>query len=324
MTGHYSAPLEVRVAGRRLTGDGIPYGQRARDRPEMFRPGSVELLEPVVLNLQHDPQRVFASTAPASDDVAEMRVIDGPDAVTLETAPLREDSAELDLVRRGVLTGLSAEFYALRESRSAGGLRVLERAVVPAFGLVHRGSYRTAVELRRAAETLDLELRARSGRSMSAPIPSGKRVACECSGPGCRFAEFMAEEMERAFTEAFEDAARDVVATWANYSQPLASKSRGTLRRTGPTEVTIDLPDDDFGRAALAAHESTGVVIRPYLDPVESSGQRVDETMVYDRLSIRAFVVSATDKREGWPEPRIDPTPDLETRTARRAWRVWL
>ena len=114
-----------------------------------------------------------------------------------------------------------------------------------------------------------------------------------------------------------------MLATWANYSQPLASKSRGTLRRTGPTEVTIDLPDDDYGRAALAAHESTGVVIRPYLDPVDSVGELVDDVMQYDRVDIRAFVVSSTDAREGWPAPRVRATPDVgEARAARR--RLWL
>ena len=324
MAGEHSAPLEVRVAGRTLTGVALRYGQpNERAAPgapagsEMFAPGSVELLEPVTLNLQHDPQRRIASTGDG-----DLRVIDGADALRIE-ADLRDGSAELELVRRGALTGLSVEFYAIRQHRSAEGLRVLERAAVPAIGLVDRGSYRTGLQLRQAAETLNLESRARSGRSMSAPIPGGKKLACECSGPGCRFAEFMAEEMEAAFDRAFEQVEREIVATWANYSQPLASKSRGTLRRTGPTEVSIDLPDDAYGRAALAAHESTGVVIRPYLDPVESTGERVDETMVYDKVSIRAFVVSATDKREGWPEPKVTATPDIESRAARR-WPVWL
>ena len=322
MAGEHSAPLEVRVAGRTLTGEAIPYGEQARDRAEMFRAGSVELLEPVTLNLQHDPQRVFASTAPASDGVAEMRVAQGPDAVTIETAPLREDSAELDLVRRGVLTGFSAEFYALRESRSAGGLRVIERAAVPAFGLVDRGSYRTSVELRHAAATLNIESRARMGRTLSAAIPAGRRLACECSGPGCRFAEMAAEGLQAAFDEAFEMFEREVVATWANYSQPLASVSKGTLRRVGATGVAIDLPDDDFGRAVVAANESTGVVIRPYLDPVDSVGEIVDETMVYSRPVIRAFVVSSTDKRAGWPTPAMTATPDIEGRARRLP--VWL
>ena len=211
-------------------------------------------------------------------------------------------------MRRGALTGLSVEFHALRETRSADGLRVLQRAAYPAVGLVDRGSYRTSVELRQAAETLNVESRARMGRSIAAPIPTGRRLACECSGPGCRFAEFASEGLQDAFDEAFAEHA-ETVATWANYNQPLGSVGRGTLRRTGPTEATIDLPDDDYGRAALAAHESTGVVVRPYLDPVDSVGTREGETMVYERPVIRAFVVSATDKRSGWPEPKITATP---------------
>ena len=148
MAGERSAPLEVRVAGRTLTGEAIPYGEQARDRAEMFRQGSVELLEPVTLNLQHDPERRIASTADGS-----LRVSDGLEALRLE-ADLREGSAELALVRRGALTGLSSEFYAIRETRGAGGLRVIERAAVPAFGLVDRGSYRTSVELRHATLAL--------------------------------------------------------------------------------------------------------------------------------------------------------------------------
>ena len=84
---------------------------------------------------------------------------------------------------------------------------------------------------------------------------------------------------------------------------------------TGPTEVAIDLPDDDYGRAALTAHESADVVVRPYLDPVDSVAERVDETMVYERPVIRAFELSSTGKREGWPEPKIAATPDLEGRS---------
>ena len=96
------------------------------------------------------------------------------------------------------------------------------------------------------------------GRSVSASIPSGKKLACECSGAGCRFAEFVQEEVEAAFDRAFESFQRDVTAVWARYDQPLGSVSKGTLRRTGPAEVAVDLPDDPAGRAVIAASESTG------------------------------------------------------------------
>ena len=86
--------------------------------------------------------------------------------------------------------------------------------------------------------------------------------------------------------------------------------------------MAIDLPDDDYGRAVVAANESAGVVVRPYLDPVDSQAAVEDEVMVYTRPVIRAFVVSSTDKRSGWPEPRISPTP--EQRTTRNRRRLWL
>ena len=311
-----AAPLEVRVAGRTLTGAAMVYGSEARDRREMFEPGSLVPVYPVTLNLQHDPSREIATTADGS-----LRLADTADALNI-SADLREGSAELELVRRGALRGLSVEFAPLRERRESG-LRVVSRAALPAIGLVDVGSYETAVELRHAAATLNVESRVRMGRTLAVGIPADEDLACECSGPGCRFARMAAEGLQTAFDEAFEMFEREVVATWANYSQPLGSVSKGTLRRTGPTDLAIDLPDDDFGRAVVAANESTGVVVRPYLDPVDSVGEIVDETMVYSKPVIRAFVVSATDKRAGWPTPKMVATPDVDEPRARRL-RVWL
>ena len=324
MAGEHSTPLECRVAGRTLTGEALRYGvlnprpaPGTRALSERFEPGSIEPLYPVQLVLQHDPERRIASTSDGT-----LRLHDGPDALRIE-ADLRDGSAELELVRRGALRGLSVEFFAIAERR-AGGVRTVTRAGLPAIGLVDIGSHESTVELRRAAATLDLELRARMGRSFSAKIPAGRRLRCECSGPSAKWAEFVDKPLQEAFDRAFAQAEREVIATWASYSQPLGSVSKGTVRRTGATEVTIDLPDDDYGRAALAAHESTGVVIRPYLDPVESVGELDGETMRYSRVEIRAFVVSSTDAREGWPTPKIVASPDVgEPRAARRR-RLWL
>ena len=133
----------------------------------------------------------------------------------------------------------------------------------------------------------------------------------------------MQEELTAAFDEAFAEASAEVIATWADYRTPLASRSKGTLRRDGDTGIVIDLPADGAGRAVIAAGENTGTVLRPFLDSVESTGTRVDDVMHYDRVRIRAFVVSSTDARQGWPSPRIVPTPDVdEVRARRRLW--WL
>lgn len=310
MPGELTAPLEVRVDGRTLTGEAMVYGQRAVDRAERFEPGALVPVEPVTLNLQHDPERRIAGT-----DDGSLRLDHDDRALTISTE-LRAGSAELSLVRRGALGGLSVEFHPIRE-RQENGLRVIERAALPAIGLVDRGSYRTTVELRRSL-ALVTEPRRWSGFTISSWIPPRRRLDCECSGPECHFAEMDEDGLVAAFDDAFAEDST-VIATWANYSQPVASVPSGTLRRVGATEVAIDLPDDIYGRAVIAGHESAGVVVRPYLDALESEAERVGETMRYTRPVIRAFVISTTDKRGGWPTPTITGP----ERAARR-FRRWL
>ena len=140
------APVEVRVSGRTLTGTALRYGEQARDRAEMFTPGAFAPIGEVGLNLQHDRERVIASTGEGN-----LRVIDTPEALRIE-AELREGSAELSLVRRRALRGLSVEFVARVERRNTGGLRVISQATLPAIGLVDSSSYGgSGLELRQMA-----------------------------------------------------------------------------------------------------------------------------------------------------------------------------
>ena len=320
-----TAPVEFRaVTGRTVTGPVVVYGEVASDRAETFAPGAFTSREdPLVLDVQHDPAIVAAST---EDDT--LTITDGPRAleVRAELKNARQGepgSGPVEMVKRGALRGLSAAFHAIDEHRAADGTRVVTKAHLVRIGLVDRGSYSGS----------QVELRSKLGRTVSASLPAGKKLACECSGPGCKFAEFMGEAMAEAFDSAFaEHAERDVIATWARYDQPLGSVSKGTVRRVGSTEVAVDLPDDDFGRAVVAASESSGVVIRPFLDAAESQGVIEGETMRYSKVSIRSFVISSTDARAGWPEPRITATPDdlLENRASglvaprRRGVLAWL
>ena len=100
--------------------------------------------------------------------------------------------------------------------------------------------------------------------------------------------------------------------------------SEGTLRRSGRYGIEIDLPDDENGRAVLAAHEAAGVIVRPHLDMSESEYAQEGDTLHYTRATVRAFVVSATDAREGWPTPELvtAAAPEPEERHHRR--RLWL
>ena len=123
-----TSPVELRLSGRTLTGTAIRYRERARDRAEMFEAGAFQPIGAVSLNLQHDAFREIASTEGGS-----LRVDDGPDALRVE-ADLRENSAELALVRRRALRGLSVEFRSLTEHRE-NGVRIVEKAELPAIGL---------------------------------------------------------------------------------------------------------------------------------------------------------------------------------------------
>ena len=171
-TAERTAPLEFRVSGgRTLTGEAVRYGRlnpRAAPgigpRSERFEPGSIKPVEPVVLTLQHDPERRLAGT-----DDGTLRLHDTPTSFNIE-ADLRVGSAELDLVRRGALRGLSVEFHAEAEHRAADGVRVLERVSMPALSLVDIGSHESTVELR-----------AMEGAWLRAVIPEGHRCSCECA-----------------------------------------------------------------------------------------------------------------------------------------------
>lgn len=308
-----TAPLELRATGRTLTGEAIRYGERATDRPERFAPGAFQPIGDMVrLNLQHDPAIVLAQTGD------RLTVTDTPEA--LQVRATLKPGAALTLLQRGALGGLSVEFRSLAERRD-GGERIIERARLEDIGLVDVPSYAGRLELRRS-----------SGFTLSATIPADARLRCECGGDAlCKWATFIPEAVEEMFDAAFEGAVADlaqhpdVIAAFGRYDRPLASVSRGTLRRDGPATVAIDLPDDDNGRAVLAAHESTGVVVRPHLDMAESEYEQVGDTLHYTRATARAFIVSATDAREGWPEPDLQRPPIAERSalvTPRR--RLWL
>ena len=310
-----SAPLEIRAAGRTLTGEAVRYGQRATDRPERFEAGAFAPLGPLALNLQHDPSIVLATTGD------RLAMTDTPRALEVR-AELRPGAA-LTLLRRGVLRGLSVEFRALAE-RTEGGVRVIERAALEGLGLVDEPAYSGRLEVRRGG--FGGGWGSWGGATLRATVPPNAKLRCECGGnAACKWATFIPEALSEMFDNAMDRASElvaqrrteavarletaaaggDTIAVWGRYDRPLASVSRGTLRRSGRYGIDIDLPDDDNGRAVLAAHESTGVIVRPHLDMTESEYVQDGDTLTYTKAVARAFVVSATDAREGWPEPTL-------------------
>ena len=311
------AGLEFRVQGRTLSGTAMRYGDVSPDFRERFVPGAFgDVPTTIPVNLQHDSAIVVAERAVLADSPRQLHV----------RADLPEDSAALALVRRGALNGFSIEFHAKAERREAG-VRVVERAELSGLALVDRGAYPGA----------KAEVRARSGRRLRSKIPYDKSLACECiaqSGPGSggtcipmvRFSQYAGELMADALGEA--ERQRDILAIAGNYRRPLGSVSRGTVRATSTDDgldVEIDLPAGAVGDEIIAANEAAGVIVRPLIDYDRSEFTDGPDGRTVTKPWLRAFIVGATDTKEGWDDAVIDyGDPEGRAAPEARRRRVWL
>ena len=140
--------IEVRAergSPGRLRGTLMKYGERASDRPEFFRDGSLSWPEGgVVLNRQHERSSPIMRVIPKTDG-AEVRI----DSRIPDTVAGRDLVSE---IRSGLFHGLSVEFEALEEG-FAGELREIRKARLLAAGVVDEPSYPAArVEVRKRRE----------------------------------------------------------------------------------------------------------------------------------------------------------------------------
>ena len=133
-----------RTGPGRLVGTVLTYGQRAKDRAEVFEKNSlVWPSDGVVLNRQH------ARGAPIMRVIPEVR----GDAIVIDQA-LPDTTAGRDAaqeIRSGLLTGLSVSFQADRQSFTAG-VRRISAAAMTGVGLVDSPSYDSPVEVRQRGE----------------------------------------------------------------------------------------------------------------------------------------------------------------------------
>ena len=145
----FFAPLEFRADETRqspglLTGILMTYGQKANDRPEMFRQDALywDADTGITITEQHDRNAQVVRTIPFLEG-RELRI----NAPLPNTTRGRDTAANMS----GPLplySGLSVTFRAEKESRQ-GGVRVIERAFLAAAGLVDTPSYLTSkVEVR--------------------------------------------------------------------------------------------------------------------------------------------------------------------------------
>ena len=295
-----SRPVELRAEGRQLSGVVMPYGEIAVATfgPERFEPGAFGegRASDVKLNLQHQRSVLLTRTG------AGLELIDGPDALRM-VATLPDVTAARDavgLVKAGVLRGLSVEFSALRE-RLQDGVRVIERALLSAIGVVDDGAFPGAT----------VEARRRGGGRIgliTTFIPKGRTVSCGCQRGSCSKVNFGKD----AFKGALSDRNKQVLAIKGEYKDTLGARSRNTLRMVDEDDaltVEIDLPDTEAGRDLLAQAKAAPVVVRPYFNQDESEFEERDGVATYSALALRALIVGSTDSDEGWPEATVDDTP---------------
>lgn len=322
---------ELRAEGRRLSGTVLRYGEVSPSHRERFEPGALRMAEAVPLNLFHDAERAVA-WHPGGGLALE----NGREALTMraELPPIPAADRALAEIRAGRVGGLSVEFRAERERRE-GGLRVIEAAELRGVGIVRSPSYGGS----------RVEARAKSGRTLRATVPGDRDLQCECiaqggSGAACagqvRFQREVFEPLAEAIRRAYEEAQAgirggDVLAVHRNYGGPIASARRGTLRATATEEgleLEADLPSGRVGDDVVAASETAGVVARPLIDYEAPDTEFVDtpEGRVVSAAHVRAFLIGATDSREGWPDARIDydiedrSRPGVPRKRRRRSW----
>ena len=132
--------MAIRYGDEAVVGGGI----RERFDPGAF--GDVAALD-VILNRQHDRRVPLARTGGGGltlqDDPQSLRM-----AAELPDTP--EARSVQELVRRGVLRGLSVEFRAIREA-FVNGVRVIQEAVLTGLGVVDQPAYPASTVEARAA-----------------------------------------------------------------------------------------------------------------------------------------------------------------------------
>lgn len=280
-----AAPVEVRAAGRTLTGPAVRYGEIAAGHAaERFEPGAFATRsEPLAAVLQHDTAMPVATT----ED--RLIVTDGP-ALLEARAELLEGSAALDLVRRGALGGWSVGFVALEE-RSEGGVRVISRAHLDHIGLVDRPSYRGS----------RVELRQMEGAWLRAMIPYGSRLQCECAGPVCTQVEFEPGSLDLGDG--------DTLAVGGNYLNVLGSAERGTLITEDTAEglrVGLTSKETDTARRIIEGAAVAPIYVRPLLDLEASDYTEAGEVRTFKRAAVRALIVKPTTANRGHTPAEID------------------
>ena len=173
-----------------------------------------------------------------------------------------------------------------------------------------------------------LEIR-QGGFSLRSVIQSGVKLACDCQGVDCRYAEFSDGSLDimLQFINDADDGLRPIPVGFDTFRRNrLGSASSGSLRANrvdDGLELEVDVPDNDAGHLLSEALATGPVLMRPYIDRIDSEFTKQGDVAVYDdQLVLRGILLEVTDRVEGWQpvevvEPRGLVVPDVHPLTAR-------
>ena len=214
-------------------------------QPERFEPGAfgdVAAMD-VVLNRQHDRRTPLARTGGGG-----LSLQDGPESLTMAAAlPKTRDAADtLELVKTGVLRGLSVEFHALCE-RFDGALRVIERAVLTGLGVVDKPAYAESTIATRQLEVVETR---QDGVNLVATFPFNTPLTTRDRGR-VRKAQWTPD----SWKFALEDLNREISLHLGKFetATQLASRKGGTLRLT-PSKDELRM-EADINRSVSYAND---------------------------------------------------------------------
>ncbi len=307
------------VSGRTLVGVALDYGSVATIGPgmvEKFLPGAFRPISDVILNSAHDRRTPLARTGAGltiEDTQTELRI-------SAELPKTQAADDVLELVRAGVLRGLSIEFTAVEERLDAG-VRVIERAHLSAIAVVDSPAY--------SSSTVEARTRKREPRTwVKNGIQYGVECFCECLTAKSNRVIFAPKSLGPV-------PGADVLAVVGRYSESLGSTSGKTLRLTDtPKALEVELAPDARNTAAGETLTDLGkarvdVFTRPLVDDAVSVFTEIGGVRTYTKAGLNAIlfkpIAGEAYKRLGWtPVVFLADENDQPTPKRRRSALAWL
>lgn len=136
-------------------------------------------------------------------------------------------------------------------------------------------------------------------------VPYSTSLACDCFRGDCDMVRFD----PGAFDAVLEDGAAEVLAIMGNYRNAIASKKAGSLTfRQEDDRLVFELELAEGPRADDLREVAKGILLlaRPVFDQDRSSFIESAGVATFSAVYIRALLLGATDRDEGWQPVTVE------------------